>query len=148
MKFMCLKCNQPMALISTTPREGGTMAVEYGCPTCDARMAMVTNPGETQLVNSLGVQIGHERVAGGTTGPMSVLRGALAEGQPVNEVAGTADAGPVWSEAAQRRLAAAPIFVQGMVRRLYDDWARQNGVAEITPEVMNRAREGLGLVEM
>jgi hypothetical protein len=75
---------------------------------------------------------------------MSVLRGALDGGKAV-EAAGD---GPVWSEAAERRLAAAPVFVQGMVRRLYGDWARERGIKEITPQVMNEARDALGMTGM
>jgi hypothetical protein len=45
-------------------------------------------------------------------------------------------------------LGAAPTFVQGMVRRLYNDWARENGVTEMTPEAMNRARDQLGMTGM
>jgi hypothetical protein len=54
----------------------------------------------------------------------------------------------VWTENALKRLAAAPTFVQGMVRRLYTDYARQQGYAEITPAVMTEAREALGLTGM
>jgi hypothetical protein len=141
MKFLCVPCDQPMALQTTDDAGPGAMAIVYACAGCGHRIAMVTNPGETQLVRSLGVQIGHERVA---PEPMGVLRGALADGREL----GPAGADPVWTEAAERRLAAAPGFVQGMVRRLYNDWARENGVTEITPQVMNQARDALGLEMM
>jgi hypothetical protein len=133
-----------MELEGKEERGPGSLALVYACGTCGNRIAMVTNPGETQMVNSLGVQIGHDALAPETAGPMSTLRGAIAGGT------GMAAAGdePVWSEAAERRLAAAPRFVQGMVRRLYADWAREHGVTEVTPEIMNRAREDLGLMEM
>jgi hypothetical protein len=41
-----------------------------------------------------------------------------------------------------------PNFVRGMVKRIYTDWARENGVATITPAVMDRARTELGLEGM
>jgi len=141
MKFLCLDCGQPMELATTDASDTGVMQIVYGCEGCGRRIAMVTNAGETQLVRSLGVQIGHERVA---PAPMGGLQGALADGHPL---AAAAD-DPVWSEAALRRLAAAPVFVQGMVRRLYGDWAREQGIREITPQVMNQAREALGMAEM
>jgi len=141
MKFLCLACDRPMALQSTGDAGPGAMAITYACDGCGNSVAMVTNPGETQLVRSLGVQIGHERVA---PEPMGVIRGALAEGRAVER----APDEPVWSEAAERRLAAAPGFVQGMVRRIYNDWARENGITEITPQVMNQARETLGMEMM
>jgi hypothetical protein len=55
---------------------------------------------------------------------------------------------PVWTEAALKRLSAAPTFVQGMVRRLYTDYARQRGYTEITPAIMTEAREELGMTGM
>ena len=141
MKFLCLTCDRLMALQSTESPDAGALSIVYACEACGYRMAMVTNPGETQMVRSLGVQIGHERVA---PEPMGVIRGALADGRPLERAADD----PVWTEAAERRLAAAPGFVQGMVRRLYNDWARENGVTEITPQVMNQARDALGLEMM
>ncbi len=141
MKFLCVACDRAMELQTTGDAGPGALAIVYACETCGNRIAMVTNPGETQLVRSLGVQIGHERVA---PEPMGVLRGALADGRTLE----AASPDPVWTEAAERRLAAAPAFVQGMVRRLYNDWARENGVTEITPQVMNQARDALGLEMM
>jgi hypothetical protein len=35
-----------------------------------------------------------------------------------------------------------------MVKRIYTDWARENDVSEITPDIMDRARTDLGLEEM
>jgi hypothetical protein len=54
--------------------------------------------------------------------------------------------GPIsWSEDAKDRLANVPSFVRGMVKRIYTDWAKEHGVAEITPAIMDRARTELGL---
>jgi hypothetical protein len=77
---------------------------------------------------------------------MAMIRDALA-GQTA---AAPASAGPepVWTEAALKRLSAAPSFVQGMVHRLYTDYARQHGYTEITPAIMNEAREKLGMMGM
>jgi hypothetical protein len=106
---------------------------------------MVTNSGETQVVRSLGVTIGHETLQE-TPEPMSMVRGALASQGGGPTVADEAE--PVWTEAAERRLSAAPTFVQGMVRRLYNDYARQKGYVEITPSIMNEARDALGMKGM
>jgi hypothetical protein len=35
-----------------------------------------------------------------------------------------------------------------MVKRIYADYAREHGIAEITPAVMDTARTALGLEEM
>jgi hypothetical protein len=60
MKFLCIPCDSPMKLQSIGPPEGGSLSVVYSCPECGYEMAMLTNPFETQLVQSLGVRIGPE----------------------------------------------------------------------------------------
>ena len=55
---------------------------------------------------------------------------------------------PVWSADAELRLAKVPSFVRGMVKKIYSDYARERAIAEITPAVMDRAREELGLEGM
>jgi hypothetical protein len=104
---------------------------------------MITNPGETQMVRSLGVTIGHEAI-GAQPEPMAMLRQSLAGPAPT----AVSEPEPVWSESALKRLAAAPTFVQAMVHRLYTDYARQKGYSEITPAIMSEAREALGMTGM
>ncbi|MEO7275851.1 MAG: PCP reductase family protein [Vicinamibacterales bacterium] len=58
MKFLCVPCDSPMTLQTVGPPEGGSLSVVYACPECGYEMAMLTNPFETQLVQSLGVRIG------------------------------------------------------------------------------------------
>ena len=58
MKFLCVPCDSPMKLQTVGPPDGGSLAVVYSCPECGYEMAMLTNPFETQLVQSLGVRIG------------------------------------------------------------------------------------------
>ena len=53
-----------------------------------------------------------------------------------------------WSDGATRRLEAVPSFVRGMVKRIYTDYAKERGIHEVTPEVMDRARTDLGLEGM
>ena len=141
MKFVCDDCRRAMELVDNTPSEdGGSMAIRYTCPNCGRSISMITNPGETQMVRSLGVTIGHEAL-NAQPEPMAIIRDALAGGS----VAATTGPEPMWTDAALKRLAAAPTFVQGMVRRLYTDYARQKGYTEITPAVMTEAREALGM---
>lgn len=142
MKFLCVACDQAMTLENKTDSTDGTMAILFTCGACGNEIAMLTNPGETQLVHSLGVSIGHERIA---PEPMNVIRDKLAHR---DELVEDEEWEPVWTEAAERRLAAAPSFVQGMIRRLYTDYARRLGYREITPKIMNEAREALGMTGM
>jgi len=46
------------------------------------------------------------------------------------------------------RLALVPKFARGMVKKIYNEYAVERGITEITPDVMNRARSDLGLEEM
>ena len=146
MKFMCNDCQRAMEFVDNTPSEsGGSLSIRYRCPTCGRSISMVTNSGETQVVRSLGVTIGHEAIQSAPE-PMAMIREALA-GQ-VSEPALPDGPEPVWTDAALKRLAAAPVFVQSMIRRLYVDYARQKGYSQITPAIMTEAREALGMGEM
>lgn len=147
MKFVCNDCQQNMEFMDKTADDSGaSMAVRYECPACGRSISMITNPGETQMVRSLGVTLGHETLQAPPE-PMSMVREALA-GQSSQVTAASQETEPVWTEAALKRLSAAPSFVQGMVHRLYTDYARQKGYAEITPAVMTEAREALGMTGM
>lgn len=175
MKFLCIDCDQVMEFAERQLPGDGTLAAVYTCPGCGREMALLTNPMETRLVSSLGVHIGGREVP---EQPMEVVRSSLeggredafeesgeavAEGEARTaddapgkaaegaETPGTASrpAGRVrWSSAATDRLSRVPSFVRGMVKRIYTDWARERGIEEITPEVMDRARTELGLEGM
>jgi len=146
MKFLCLACDQPMSFAERRLPGDGTMAAVFGCPRCGHEIAMLTNPMETQLVASLGVKVGGRTVPGQ---PLELVRGSLAEGR--DNAFDDAEPPPTavrWSDDARARLDNLPSFVRGMVRRIYTDYAREHGIATITPEVMDRARSDLGLEGM
>ncbi len=58
MKFLCVECDEPMKLLQSEGPEEGSLVVTFRCPECGRRVAMLTNPFETQLVKSLGVKVG------------------------------------------------------------------------------------------
>src|SRR5436853_2671496 len=58
MKFLCLDCDEPMKLHGTAGPDEGSLTVTFRCPECGFRVAMLTNPFETQMVQSLGVKVG------------------------------------------------------------------------------------------
>src|SRR2546428_13583442 len=63
----------------------GSFGVFFACPSCGARFTMVTNPGETQMVSSLGVQLGGRSAA---PQPFEMTRGGLrGEGEGQAEMA-------------------------------------------------------------
>ena len=171
MKFLCLDCDDVMQFAERQLPGDGTLAAVFKCGTCEREMAMLTNPMETQLVSSMGVKIGGREVP---AQPMELARtsleggrddafalsedvkltsgeqGKLASGEPVTPEAEAAQGAGrvVWTSDAVGRLERVPSFVRGMVKRIYTDWARENDVSEITPDIMDRARTDLGLEEM
>ncbi|HYR31504.1 MAG TPA: PCP reductase family protein [Gemmatimonadales bacterium] len=148
MKFLCVECDRQMQFEERQLPGDGTLAAAFRCPTCGRVVALLTNPMETQLVASLGVKIG------GTTlppQPMEMVRGMVATGRddPFDDARERSPgSGPSWSTEAQERLARVPNFVRGMVKRIYLDYAKDRGIAEITPAVMDTARTELGLEGM
>lgn len=147
MKFLCVDCDQQMTFEERTLPGDGTLAATFRCPTCGRTVAMLTNPMETQLVSSLGVQIGGRSVP---AQPMELVRTTVQGGRDDAFADGEADAAvrPRWDEAAAERLSHVPSFVRGMVKRIYADYAAEHGIALITPAVMDTARRELGLEGM
>jgi len=109
MKFVCLSCETYMNFEKVEKPAEGSLGVFFGCPSCGAKFSMVTNPGETQMVSSLGVQLGGRTAE---AQPFEMTRGTLKEeaqagsgqmaaylnekihgGQPVTASAGPAKAG-------------------------------------------------------
>jgi len=74
MKFVCLNCETYMNFERVEKPAEGSLGVFFGCPSCGAKFSMVTNPGETQMVSSLGVQLGGRVVA---AEPFEMTRGTL-----------------------------------------------------------------------
>ena len=61
-KFLCIECDRQMGFAERELPGDGTLAAVFTCPACSRSVAMLTNPMETQLVASLGVQIGGRTV--------------------------------------------------------------------------------------
>lgn len=76
MKFVCLNCETYMSFEKVEKPAEGSLGVFFGCPSCGAKFSMVTNPGETQMVSSLGVQLGGRTAA---AEPFEMTRGTLKE---------------------------------------------------------------------
>lgn len=165
MKFLCIECDSAMTFAERQLPGDGTMAAVFTCPACGREIAMLTNPMETRLVSSLGIQVGGREVP---EQPLELVRGQLATGredafddsvEDVVAMPARARAAPAadtvltvgavrWSAAAGARLERVPGFVRGMVKRIYAEWAAERGIGEITPEIMDRARTELGLEGM
>ena len=76
MKFVCLNCETYMNFEKVEQPAEGSLGVFFACPSCSAKFSMVTNPGETQMVSSLGVQLGGRTAA---PAPLEMTRGGLKE---------------------------------------------------------------------
>ena len=154
MKFLCVECDKVMDFAERQIPGDGTLAAVFTCGSCDREVAMLTNPMETQLISSMGVKIGGREVP---AQPMELARTSLEGGRDDAFVLSediplaSGESAPVrivWTSEATGRLERVPSFVRGMVKRIYTDWARETGVSEITPDIMDRARTELGLEGM
>lgn len=148
MKFLCVECDAQMTFEERQLPGDGTLAAAFRCPRCGRAVALLTNPMETQLVASLGVKIGGATLP---PQPLETVRAMVSSGKDDAFEDGReqgAGSGPIWSVEARERLSRVPGFVRGMVKRIYADYAKERGIAEITPAVMDTARTELGLEEM
>ena len=165
MKFLCLDCDQPMKLLRTDGPDEGSLSVTFRCPECGFRVAMLTNPFETQMVKSLGVKIGAPPEA--PPAPFAHLRASLAnpradafEGAPAADAAtgpgcpfasmvseaSAAPAGAIpWTPEAAARIERIPSFIRPMAKKAVERLAESKGYATITEAVMDEARGAFGM---
>lgn len=138
MKFLCVACDTPMKLESTTPHEG-TLSAVFACPTCAQRIAMLTNPSETQMVQSLGVKIGpgESQEQGASGCPFSGMLSEMQENATVDSVR--------WTAEALARLENIPDFVRPMARQGVETFAQSRGHAVIDEAVLDEARGKFGM---
>jgi hypothetical protein len=160
MKFLCIPCDSPMKLQVVGPPERGSLSVVYECLECGYQMAMLTNPYETQVVQSLGVRIGPESGAGAVSAENASASPAEASakaGCPFAEIlpagavgesppAQTEEPIPVrWTPAAEARIANIPAFVRPMARTGIERFARERGILEVDEKLLDAAREFFGM---
>jgi hypothetical protein len=178
MKFLCIACDQAMRLSGTAGPDAGSLTVTFACPACGHRVAMLTNPWETQMVRTLGVKVGgaaaeapapfaavraglaHQRDGGlavdaphGEPAPLATTdtAAAAAEGPgcPFAAMIGgaPADAGAMvaWTADAAERLERIPAFIRPMARQAIERFARERSYATVTGEVMDQARDFMGM---
>lgn len=163
MKFLCVECDEPMVLKDTRGPDRGSMTVVFGCPSCGRQTAMLTNASETQVVRSLGVKIGGRTVE---AAPMEGIREGLssshfetsAESHRESSSDGASKCpftGMVndayqqseitWSDAARTRVEKIPSYARSMVMKGVEEYAREEGVAEVNEAILDRARGRLGM---
>lgn len=173
MKFLCIRCDEAMRLEGTRGPDEGSLTVTFGCPVCGHRIAMLTNPWETQLVRTLGVKVGGRPDA---PAPFEQVRSTLVrqregafegEGSPevgagqveapggegpgcpfaamVQGAEAAAEDGPAWSPEAEARVERIPEFIRPMARKAIERFAQGRGYRTITLEVMDEAKALMGM---
>ena len=163
MKFLCLECDDPMKLLRTDGPDEGSLSVTFRCPQCGFRVAMLTNPFETQMVKSLGVKIGAAPEA--PPAPFEHLRASLANPRAdafEGTATGDATTGPgcpfaamvndvappseiPWTPEAAARIERIPSFIRPMAKKAVERLAESKGYATITEAVMDEARGAFGM---
>lgn len=152
MKFLCVPCDSPMKMQTIGPPERGSLSVVYACPECGYEMAMLTNPYETQVVQSLGVRIGPEMSEGAlSTGSTSAAGSkcpfsAMIPGMEGPQPGQAAEPIPVrWTAAAEARLANIPEFVRPMAKTGIERFARERGTLEVDETILDAAKDFFGM---
>jgi hypothetical protein len=163
MKFLCMKCDNFMNYENQEMVDTLRLGITFSCESCGTKVAMVTNPGETQLVSGLGVKIGGRTVA---PEPMEFTRGALKteetsempnvdmskcpfssmiQGTAASAEKSKAGSGLSWTASAEKRLENIPSFVRSMAVSGIEEYARQKGYDEINDDVMTEYKEKVGM---
>ena len=137
MKFLCIACDEAMKLIEARPPERGSLSVLYRCPSCENEIAMLTNPFETQVVSSLGVEIG------GSEGASKCPFTSMVQDMSPGPGSGTGEL--AWSSEAAARLDNMPEFARPMAKTGIEQFAKERGVARIDVQVLDEAREFFGM---
>lgn len=164
MKFLCVSCDTQMKLEETTGPVEGSLSVTFACPSCAHRIALLTNPGETQLVRALDVKIGGRSSAPEPWEFVRTMLAAKREGalEGAGDVAAREEgAGPrcpfsavanraaevaslTWDPSAEERLERVPDFIRPMARQGIERFAAERGYTRITEEVVDEVRGTLG----
>ncbi|MGE3507686.1 MAG: PCP reductase family protein [Vicinamibacterales bacterium] len=143
-----------MKLQAVVPPDRGSLSVVYACPECGYEMAMLTNAYETQVVQSLGVRIGHAldetRPGGRADASTEAASGCpfaeMIQGGDDMQHGRVAGAIPVpWTAGAEARLANVPAFVRPMARAGIEKFALENGAIEVDEHILDAAREFFGM---
>lgn len=153
MKYLCERCDTVMNFVGAQGPHEGSMRVTFACPRCDARISMLTNAQETQLVKSLGVTLGGKKAS---ASPLELVRSSLVgKREPVLHPAVAGDspssdhplkASIMWTEEAEMKLKNVPPMLVKMVKKVVENYAIENGCSVIDVEVIDKAKNKIGMV--
>ncbi|HEX5646389.1 MAG TPA: PCP reductase family protein [Nitrospira sp.] len=179
MKFVCLNCETYMNLEKVEKPGESSLGVFFGCPSCNAKFSMVTNAGETNMMNSLGLKLSAKAEPAASLDGLRTLAGKgqaasaptpspaapaiaataaspakapeKASGCPFSAMvtemgltnSGKPTNGPpefTWTPDAQEKLDRLPAFVKPMVQASVEGYARKQGFKSITLQVMDDSK--------
>ncbi len=132
MRFICEKCEVPMDFEKEKDLSKESMKITFCCYSCDAKFSMVTNPGETQLIYSLGIKIGEKEKSKPLEITQTTLKGKETESEQNEQ--------PVWTPEAEKRLNNVPVFVKPIAKKSIEKLAREKGCKIIDDALMDEAR--------
>ncbi len=135
MKFLCLKCDEPMTINGVEGSDDNSVGITFVCKKCGSSFAMLTNPMETQLVRGLGVHVGGRSIP---NKPMEVIKDTLVTKEDTEDTV-------VWNKEADARLNNVPPFARDMAKRAIEKYAMEKGYKDITIEIMDEARKVHGM---
>ena len=178
MKFVCLNCETYMSLEKVEKPEEGSLGVFFACPSCSAKFSMVTNAGETNMMNSLGLKLGAKsapetsmeglRALAGNGQAAPAVTKPVASAPTVSAAAASPSKAPekasgcpfsamvaemgltnsgkpgssefTWTADANEKLERLPAFVKPMVQASVETYAQKNGFKTITLQVMDDSK--------
>jgi hypothetical protein len=160
-----MRCEDFMIFQKSENVSEGSLGVMFECPKCGGRFSMVTNPGETSLVNALGVKIGGRTQA---PVPFELTRDTLKEPAESAAMAAKAEtgsggscpfsamlaggtgqkaAGLTWTAEAEDRIGRVPDFIRPMIKSGIESYAAKMGYRVVTPAVMDESKNAKGDLE-
>ncbi len=138
MKFLCVDCDDAMKLKEAEePDPRGSIAAVFECPHCANQIAMLTNPAETQMVRSLGIQIGGANASEGGSCPFSGMLAQMEARSESQEIS--------WTAEALARLNNIPDFIRPMAKQGVESFAKSQGSRVVDETLMEKARGNFGV---
>ena len=148
MKLLCEPCDEQMKLNENDSPEEGSLSMAFGCPKCGHRTVILTNPLETQMLKSLGVDVCPMGQQPAQPEPMGLVKDSLAEQRPgafSSDSTGGAGEDLPWAASAEARIERVPAFIRAMVKQSIVKYARDKGHSEVTEAVMDEAKGSMGM---
>lgn len=139
MKFLCVECDESMALKGAEGPNAGSMSVLFECRSCGRQIAMLTNPMETQMVRSLGVKVGGRTEA---APPMETIRTSMKTRAGSEPGKAAPDGVAPGAEAPGGDGAAASQTAQGQSPENPTDQSAVSSSEEAAPESSQEAKTG------